>query len=159
MRLTCCTYGHDTGSFPAYCDQFKQFTATGDLNDFCLNPSGSGTAAVPSEYVEDPEEVTFSRDPHSGQWQLERAQRGRPGFYPTVQVRGEGRGSIRVELTFAGGPGHQVRFARDEDVEFPGPTKDSLGGTVRMPRNVLTVVTERRQRGPIDSAEAWTDDH
>lgn len=157
MRLTCCTYGRETGSFPAYCDQFRQFTASGDLNDFCLNPTGSGVAAVPAEYVEDPEEVTFTRDPTSGLWQVESARRGRPGFYPTARVRGEGKGAMRVELSFASGRGHQLRFERDEDVEFPGPSRDSLGGTVRMPRNVLTVVVDRRRHGPIDSAEAWED--
>jgi len=73
--------------------------------------------------------------------------------------RGEGRGPIHVALTFGNAPGRQLRFARDEDVEFPGPTRDGLGGTVRLPRNVLTVVIDRRQHGPIDSAEAWDDSH
>jgi len=42
MRLSCCTYALETGSFPPYCDQFKQFTTTGDLSEFCQNPTGAG---------------------------------------------------------------------------------------------------------------------
>jgi hypothetical protein len=49
LRLSCCTYHLETGEFPPYCTQFTQFTSSGDLNEFCQNPSPSGVAAVPSD--------------------------------------------------------------------------------------------------------------
>jgi hypothetical protein len=153
LRLSCCTYVRETGAFPTYCDQFKQFTTTGDLNEFCQNPTSAGTAAVPADYVNDPEEVTFSRDPDSGAWRVESAVRRRPGFYPTVETRGDAAGSIRVDVGFAGGQTQQMRFSSLEDVEFPGEG-DGLGGTLQMRRNSVSVVIDRKGRGPITSIAA-----
>ena len=148
LRISCCTYGLETGTYPPYCDQFKRFTTTGDLSQFCQNPNGAGAAPVPGEYVEDPEEVTLSRDPASGDWQVDSVTRRRPGFYPTGEVRGNGGGPIRVDVRFANGKGHQLRFTAEEDVEFPGEG-DRLGGTTPMPRNVVTVVVDRKGRGAV----------
>jgi len=112
--------------------------------------------AVPGEYVEDPEQVTLSRDPATGEWQGEDITRGRPGFYATEEVRGNGGGPVRVDVKFGNGQGHQLRFASEEDVEFPGEG-DRLGGTTPRPRNALTVVVDRKGRGPIVSAQAHED--
>jgi hypothetical protein len=153
-RVSCCAYGLAAGTYPPYCDQFKQFTTTGNLSQFCQNPSSiSGAAPVPGEYIADPEVVTFSRDPASGEWQIESVAQGRPGFYPTRKVRGEGAGPIRVDVGFANGATHQLRFSDQADVEFPGQG-DRLGGMTPMPRNTLTVVVDRKGRGAVVSMNA-----
>jgi len=157
-RLSCCTYALETGTFPPYCDQFTQFTATGDLNEFCQNPNGASVAAVPSEYLEDPEEVTFSRNPQTGEWEVDSVTRRRPGFYPTSEARGNGTGPIRVDVSFASGEAQQLRFSSLEDVEFPGE-RDTLGGTTPMPRNVFTVLVDRKGRGPIAAVQAHDERH
>jgi len=76
-----------------------------------------------------------------------------PGFYATDEVRGNGGGPIRVDVRFANGQGHQLRFASEEDVEFPGEG-DRLGGTTPRPRNALTVVVDRKGRGAVTSVQA-----
>ena len=111
---------------------------------------------MPGEYVEDPEEVTLSRDPATGAWQVDDVTRRRPGFYATDEVRGNGGGPIRVDVSFARGQGHQLRFTSEEDVEFPGEG-DRLGGTTPRPRNAVTVVVDRKGRGPIVSVQARED--
>jgi hypothetical protein len=153
LRISCCTYALETGRFPPYCDQFKQFASGGDLGQFCQNPNTAGAAPVPAEYLQDPEEITLSRDAASGEWRVDNTTRRRPGFYPTSEARGEGIGPIRVDVGFANGDKHQLRFRTDEDVEFPGHG-DTLGGTTKMPRNVLTVILDRKGRGPVKSIRA-----
>jgi hypothetical protein len=153
LRLSCCAYGRETGAYPAYCDQFARFTPSGSLSDFCSVPSSSTVAAVPSEYLDDPEEITFVRVPGSGHWSVESVERRRPGFYPMEKTRGQGHGGIRVGVDFAGGERRELRFEKQEDVEFPG-LGDAMGGTTKRRRQALSVVVDRHGRGPVVGAQA-----
>jgi hypothetical protein len=148
LRLSCCTYQLETGEFPAYCDQFKQFTISGDLNEFCQNPTPSGVSAVPSDYLAAPREFTFVWDSEIGDWTLESSTARRPGYFPTVQTRGQGQGAIRVDVAFENGRRRQLRFSSEEDVEFPGAAGNP-GGYVQLPRQAFTVVIEQRNDGPV----------
>ena len=153
LHLTCCAYGRETGAYPTYCDQFARFTASGSLSDFCSAPTGGATAAVPSEFVEDPDEVSFVRDPATRRWVVESVTRKRPGFYPTEKTRGQGAGGIRVSVGFGGGEQRKLRFQNVADVEFPGKG-NALGGVTQRPRDALSVVVDRKGRGPVVSADA-----
>ena len=153
LRLTCCTHHQETGEFPPYCDQFTPFTSSGDLNEFCQNPTASGVAAAPSDYLAAPQAFSFVRDATTGDWTLESSTARRPGFFPTVQTRGQGQGAVRVDVEFENGRRRQLRFSSQEQVEFPG-VGGAMGGYVEMPRQAFTVVIEQRGNGRVRSIAA-----
>lgn len=152
-RLACCSYRQETGGFPAYCNQFTQFPSSTDLGGFCLNPTGSGAPPLAGDYLSAPIEATLVLDADTGQWNVESVTPRRPGFYPTVEARGEGKGAIALNVLFANDDSRQLRFEELEDVEFPGEGGE-LGGYVKLPREVITIVVESSGKGPIKSIGA-----
>jgi len=107
---------------------------------------------VPSDYVENPEEVTLRRDRESGEWFVETRAPRRPGFYPQVQTRGQGAGSIRVTVGLANGDQKNLVFDSLEDVEFP-LAGDALGRFTQRERETLSIVVDRKNTGAIRSLQ------
>jgi hypothetical protein len=146
LRQSCCVYRRQTGTLPGYCDQFRAFSYSANLESYCDGTGGAATGAVPSEYLDAPLRLDFVRYPGQSVWTLVGTTAERPGYYARRLVHGDGAGPWRVEIDLAGGSQRVLKISDSEPVEYPGETA-GLGGWVRVPREVISVLLDAKSHG------------
>ncbi len=147
LRQSCCTYRRQTGTLPPYCDVFRNFAYSANLEGYCDGTAGTSPSGTPLEYLNAPRRFDFVRYPGQSRWTLVGATDARPGYYPRRLVYGDGAGPVQVDIDLGAGGRKTLKFSDTEPVEYPGETH-GLGGWVRVPREVLSVLVDGRNGKP-----------
>jgi hypothetical protein len=155
LRQSCCIYRRQTGTLPSYCDVFRGFAYSADLEGYCDGTASTSPTGAPLEYVHAPRRYEFVRYPGQSRWTLVSTSAERPGYYPRRLLHGDGAGSLRVEMDFGAGGIRDIAFGAEEPVEYPGETH-GLGGWITRPRENLSILVDEQTRGRAASVRVRT---
>jgi hypothetical protein len=140
-RLSCCTYGRITGTYPAYCSQFS------NLNQVCQTVATQGTGSAASA----PAAYSFVQDA-PGKWVLAGRMPLPPGKYNKAKAGTQG-GPITVQFSKHDSVIDTVQVDAAESVEAPEDFPHMHGYT-KQERKAFSIIVD--EQGVADKSKDAT---